>query len=208
MKPQETIVLIHGLWEAPFMMNVLGYRLAKQGYLVKYFHYHSVIKDITANREKLFNYLQPLENQVVHLVGHSLGGLLILKLLEKHSLENVKSIVLLASPVNGSVASKAFIDKFYAKLIFGRSLPALVEGVQVEAEQQVGVIAGTGGMGVTQYFIKIPKPHDGVISVKEAELQGANEMITLPVSHFPMIFSRQVAENIVEFIQTGQFIAR
>jgi hypothetical protein len=71
--------------------------------------------------------------------------------------------------------------------------------------QDIGVIAGTIpiGMGLVTGGPKLP--HDGTVSVEETELRGATDAIIMRESHLSILMSKQSAEQVIIFLQTGRF---
>jgi len=206
MAERETIVLIHGLWETPLNLRFLGFHLKKSGFDVKYFKFRSVSCDLSENTQKLFNFLKSINCKRIHLAGHSLGGLVVLELLEKYSVENIGHSVIFGSPVNGSVVVREMSKNYLGKKIYGRSFDTLCNGLGLLCKYNVGVIAGIGGKGLGQFFADLPKPHDGAVSVKETQLGDSTDFIQLPTSHFTMLFSKKVALEISEFSKNGKFL--
>jgi len=206
MAERETIVLVHGLWEIPLNLRFLGFYLKKSGFNVKYFKYRSVFCDISENTQSLFQFLKSINCKRIHLAGHSLGGLIVLELLEKYSVANIGQSVIFGSPVNGSVVVREMGKNNIGKKIYGRSFDTLCNGLSLLCEHNVGVIAGIGGKGLGQFFADLPKPHDGAVSVEETQLSGASDSICLPTSHFTMLLSKKVALEISEFFKNGKFL--
>src|SRR6266851_4483903 len=118
------VVYVHGLWLTGIEGGLLRKRLARDlGAETRAFSYASVTSSITANAQALGRYLSELRADTLHLVGHSLGGLVILKLFE--SGEGAAQlppgrIVLLGSPLNGSRAAQNLARLPFGKKILGR----------------------------------------------------------------------------------------
>jgi len=203
----KTIVLVHGLWETAFYLRILGHRLKKSGYNVQYFSYSGVSCELTANVESLFKLLETLKTEDIYLVGHSLGGLVVLGLLAKYSALNVRCSVIFGTPVNGSSVAKAFGKSYLGSRMMGSSYAALCNGARLLSDQKVGVIAGIGGKGLGQFFAKLQKPHDGVVSVSETVLPNAVDSACLTSSHFTMLLSKSLADEIISFFKTEKFIS-
>jgi hypothetical protein len=51
----------------------------------------------------------------------------------------------------------------------------------------------------------LPRPNDGLLTVKESAFPAAHEHLVLPVSHTGMMFSRTVARQIAAFLNAGRF---
>jgi pimeloyl-ACP methyl ester carboxylesterase len=144
----------------------------------------------------------------VHFVGHSLGGLVLLRLLERFPDLPPGRVVFLGTP---SVASKAVT----AVARFGWLVPLLGACVTEElmsphsrrwtADRELGVIAGTRALGLGQFFARFDEPSDGTIGVSETRLPGAADHLELPVSHMGMLLSARVAEECAEFLRHGRF---
>ncbi len=150
----------------------------------------------------------------VHLIGHSLGGLVILRMFELGLLAPDRfsgdfcRIVLLGSPVNGSQSGQRLARLWPTKFLLGAA------GAEVQLRQQprqwmhstqVGVIAGTRPRGLGQFLHSRPEPHDGTVTISETELAGAADRIILPVSHTGMLMSESVADQIAAFLAQGRF---
>ena len=77
------VVYVHGLWlrghEAVLLRRRLGRVLDAE---TRSFAYSSAGATVTDNAMALKNYLSQIPADTLHLVGHSLGGLVILKLFE------------------------------------------------------------------------------------------------------------------------------
>lgn len=203
--PIETIVLVHGLWEKPFHLKLLGFYLSRYHYDVQYFSYSPIKHNLAENTKLLFDFLKMIKTKKLYLVGHSLGGLLIVELLESYALFNVVRSVIFGSPVNGSAVARAFGKSKLGNKMLGNSHAALCDGVRFLCRHQVGVIAGIGGRGMGQFFADLPKPHDGAVAVSETKLLGATDSLSMELSHFTMLFSTSMVSKIVSFLKVGKF---
>ena len=110
-------VYVHGLWLHGWEGALLRRRLSRQvGCVARVFRYPSVTADLAANAHALARFLAALRTDTLHLVGHSMGGLVILKCFSSEvSADGLQRdgralppgrIVLLASPVRGSRAAQ------------------------------------------------------------------------------------------------------
>ncbi|MGH8115609.1 MAG: esterase/lipase family protein, partial [Rhodanobacteraceae bacterium] len=82
METKEAVVFVHGLYMTGLEMSWLRLRIAHAGFETHQFHYHTVLAPVRANAEHLADFIASLDAQTLHLVGHSLGGLVILRLFE------------------------------------------------------------------------------------------------------------------------------
>ena len=82
MKPN--VLLIHGILMNPLEMRYLGTQLEKLGFNVHYVYYQSVLKTPEQNAKVIHDKITKLNLPDLHLVGHSLGGLIAATYLLKH----------------------------------------------------------------------------------------------------------------------------
>src|SRR5271169_4029389 len=98
---RTVVIYVHGLWLTGIEGSLLRRRLARDlDAETRAFSYASVKSTVTANAQALEKFLLELRADTVHLVGHSLGGLVILKMFERGAgaLLPPGRIVLLGSP--------------------------------------------------------------------------------------------------------------
>jgi pimeloyl-ACP methyl ester carboxylesterase len=205
------IVYVHGLWLTGLEGGLLRRRLARDlNATTRAFSYPSVNLSVTANAQALARFLLDLRVDTLHLVAHSLGGLVILKLFELKQDANLPPgrIVLLGSPLNGSRTAQNV-----ARLPFGRAI--LGQGVRDELltlrerrwnqQRELAVIAGNLSFGLGRLVGRHRAPSDGTVFVEETRLAGASQHLILKVSHTGLPFSASVARATGTFLRTGRF---
>lgn len=177
------------------------------------FHYPSIsgaMADITTRlAERIRSVVHDLGAERVHLVGHSLGGIVIYRTLERfHDLPPGR-VVFLGTP---SVTSRAAIGahdrlRWAAKLLGTCVAEELLtdHGRRWQIDRDLGIVAGTRRMGLGQYFARLDGENDGTVSVNEARLPGATAFITQPVSHMGLLLSARVARETGAFLKEGRF---
>ena len=151
----------------------------------------------------------------VHIVGHSLGGVVALGYLAGDPDRRIGRVVLLGSPVAGSQAAHALGRWHGAGLFLGRSIANWQSEDHQRRRRQldrrfcVGAIAGSrplpSPLGLTRFIVRLPAPNDGVVSVDETRLPGLSGHIVLPVSHSGMLISSRVARQVAAFLRLGHF---
>jgi len=206
----QTVVLLHGLWFSGYILFVLARRLRRQGFTVHAFSYPSVRADLSTNAERLAGFLDTLDADTVHLVGHSLGGILIRALLHRHPRQKPGRIVTLGTPHGGSRVAQHLSRHVFWRLAMGKSVEQLLAGAPQHWSpplREIGVICGTRSFGLGRLLYRsLPRPNDGLLTVKESAFPAAREHLALPVSHTGMLFSREVADQVESFLVSGGFL--
>ncbi|MFW5816336.1 MAG: esterase/lipase family protein [Wenzhouxiangella sp.] len=203
---RASVVLVHGLWYGPVSLALMARRLDARGFRCHRFSYPTLARSLAANARALFDYARSLEVETLHWVGHSLGGLVILRMFDEWSGLPPGRVVLLGAPVQGSAAAGRIAEMKIARPVIGQARSALEYGFShAPARRQTGVVAGTRSMGLGRMFEKLPLPHDGTIAVAETRLAGAADSIELPVSHTGLVLSAEVVSAVAAFLRRGRF---
>jgi hypothetical protein len=206
-----TIAYVHGLWfvgiEGHWLRRRIAGELAAEH---RTFSYPSVTVHGAANVAALGKFLSSLRADVLHVVAHSLGGVLVANLFENPLSLPPGRVVLLGSPVNGSRAAQNLARIPGGRTILGRTVQDEVlpgRHRRWNNAHEVGVIAGASAHGLGRLLGKLDVPNDGTISVAETDLPGATDQIVLPVSHSGMLFSALAAKQAAAFLRDGRFAA-
>lgn len=204
----ETVVLVHGLWMHGIALLAQRHWLAQSGFVAKTFSYPSVRKTLDENSQLLARYLSAFHGSVIHLVAHSLGGLVVLNMLAQASPPSLKRIVLMGSPCGGSYCASVLLRIPLLAALVGRSIRDASGRTlwDVPAGVEIGVLAGNRSFGLGRMIPGLPRPNDGVVSVKETLLAGCCDAITLPVSHSEMLISKTCARQAGHFLRNGRFL--
>ena len=220
----ECVVLLHGLARTAASMAQLEEALTDAGFAVANIDYPS--------REHAIEQLAPLameeglaacrsrRAETVHVVTHSLGGILVRYYLAEHDLAEhdlaehdlpeLGRVVMLGPPNSGSQV----VDKLSALPGFGLwngpagfqlgtgedSLPRQLG----PARFAVGVIAGTRSLNpVFSRFL--PGPDDGKVALESTKLAGMQDFLALPHTHTFMMRSAEVIRQTIFFLRNGRF---
>lgn len=200
-------MLVHGIWMIGADLMLLRHRLQAAGFSCFVFRYPSLRKTPAENARRLQQFLNTLEADRVHLVAHSLGGMIALHLFEQNPDQCPGRIVLLGSPVQGSGVAHQLARHGLTRMLLGRSVKRalLGEGPGWRGDRSLGVIAGHKSMGVGQVTGGLEGPNDGTVAVSETHLPNATDHISVDVSHMGLLFSRRVADQVIWFLRKGQF---
>lgn len=185
-------------------------RLQRAGYAVQAYSYPTMRLDLAENSARLHQYCGRIGGGRVHLVGHSMGGLVALQAAPLLPGPCRGRIVLLGTPFGESYAARALQRLPGGCALLGRSMGGwLAHPVSPALDGwELGVIAGSGGLGLGRVIARgLPQPHDGVIHVDETRVPGMRDHVVLPVSHTQMLVSQRVLELVVAFLRDGNFDA-
>ncbi|MEQ1776188.1 MAG: alpha/beta fold hydrolase [Burkholderiales bacterium] len=208
MPANEHVVLVHGLWMHGAVMGWMARRIERSGYTVHCYTYPSVRMSLAENARRLAVFCQTLNARPLHLVGHSLGGLLIARMLDEPHRLDIGRVVLMGAPFVDSFAARRLSRVRLGCMAVGASIGEWLRGARPEslADYDIGVIAGNRGVGLGVVMAPdLPEPHDGTICVSETMVPGARDHIVLPVTHTQMVFSLLMVRQVCEFLRRGSF---
>jgi hypothetical protein len=206
------VVYVHGLWLTGVEGGVLRKRLSRVlSARTAVFSYPSVRRDITANAAALLDFLVRLRANKLHLIGHSLGGLVILKAFESAVATSLPPgrIVLLGSPLLGSRTAQRVAALPFGRAILGKAVREELLSARERywhGPRELGVIAGDLRVGLGRLLGRHDSASDGTVFLDETRLEGANDHLILRVSHTGLPFSREVAQQAGAFLANGRFI--
>lgn len=203
----EHIILLHGLWMRGFALALLDKRLAEAGFVVDRFDYMSVVSSQERIVERLHQDMQRHVPDAVHLVGHSLGGLLALKACRDAAGLPPGRIVCLGSPLKGSAAARGFAGFGHGgEALLGHNRELLEHGMERwDGTREVGMIAGRVPIGLGAMLAHMEGEHDGTVAVAETQLPGLADHCVVETSHTGLLLSGDAAQQVVHFLQNGRF---
>jgi len=205
-EPQSKIVLVHGLWNRGWSMAAMAKRLRARGHDVLVFSYATRSDCLDGHADVLHVFLSENKAEEMHLVGHSMGGLVILNLLNRFDDVPPGRVVLMGTPVRGASIVKRLEKLPGQKLMFGKARDNLLQGFQhTPTEHETGMIRGTRALGLGRIAGRRSEPNDGSITIRETELDGLKDSVELAVAHSEMLVSAEVVEQIEQFLLHGVF---
>lgn len=210
----ECVVMLHGLARTHRSMAPLERAFEERGYRVVNVDYPSRSRPIAELADRYvaagLEACSARKGEKVHVVAHSLGGILVRSYASRHGAEAFGRVVMLAPPNQGSevidsLAGLPGFAWFYgpAALALGtgpQSVPLALGPVSFEA----GVVAGTRTVNPVLSLL-LPNPDDGKVSVERAKVEGMADFITVPHSHPFIMKDPAVIEQCLRFVETGRF---
>lgn len=203
-----SVVGVHGLWMRGASMAVLRARFERHGFAFHDFSYASVATSLADNAAALAAFVDRVPGNTVHLIGHSLGGVLACAMLENGLPARLGRIVCLGSPLKGSRAAARLARWPGGQRLIGKCLcdvQARGGFAAWPAGVEVGSIAGRWPFGVGRLFGAFAEPNDGTVAVAETSIAGLADHIVLPVSHVALLWSSAVAAQAEHFLLHGRF---
>jgi pimeloyl-ACP methyl ester carboxylesterase len=209
------VVLAHGYNKGPTDMATLEKNLTELGFQVIVLDLPLTFSEIkkasavfTTNLNQIISDLE--EDEIIHLVGHSTGGLVIRYFLTTaENIDQIGRCVLIATPNQGSqlatIADKTvpLFTKIFKTL---RSLkPQNLEQLNLEmrAEVELGAIAGDKSNLLLGNLLK--QANDGRISVESVNYSGLKAFIVVSYGHKEIHYQSETAKLVANFIKHGSF---
>jgi len=205
---RETVLLLPGLWNPSWTVRLLARRLASRGFRPMCYRWDTTGATFEESARTLHGFVSRIGAEPLHLVGHSLGGLLVRALLHYHHGEvPAGRVVTLGSPHGGCRTARRAVSYGPLRRLTGRAVDELASGVPSEwrlPEREVGTVSGTIGLGLGRVFPGLEQPNDGVVTEEESRLPGAASR-SVRVCHTQLLASSRVARLVAGFLADGAF---
>ncbi len=202
------VLALHGWGMSGLAVRPWCASLRHAGFQAQAFSYRSLAATLDENALALAAAVAALPGRgPVHLVGHSMGGIVILHTLARHRLQRLGRVVLVGTPFQGSAVADRMQVLRAGRWLLGRSIVQWrpTGAPQLPPALEVGTIAGTRPLGMGRLVARLPAPHDGTVTLAETCVPFATASLVLPVTHTEMLFSQAVKTQIAHFLRTGAF---
>jgi len=211
--PAEKVVLIHGLARTPRSMSKMAKTLGEAGFEVTNIGYPSRsyrIEELSLIvRESIACEMVGVER--VHIVTHSLGGILVRYIQQNFPLENIGRVVMLSPPNQGSEVVDKLGDMWLFKLVngpagsqLGTSPESFLEGLGA-VDFELGIITGDRSINWI-LSLMIPGKDDGKVSVERARVGGMDDFKIVHATHPFIMKKKSVIREVVAFLNSGNFL--
>jgi pimeloyl-ACP methyl ester carboxylesterase len=205
---KKNVLLIHGILMNPLEMKYLGKQLDNAGFKVHYVYYHSVLKTPAQNAQSIHKKIKQLNLPDLHIVAHSLGGMITMHLFDQFDDIPKGKVVMLGAPVNGSWIAQQIQDWPVISPLLARSMPSALSGENIpdwKNKRDWGMIAGTKNQGLGLLTGGLPNEGDGTVMLEETHHSKQTAHTTVKRSHTGLLFSKEVATLTANFLKTGKF---
>ena len=202
--------MIHGLGRGPGSMMLMANRLEAAGFapfLLGYRSRHVVPSEAQADLARQLDRLAP---EGCDLVGHSLGGVLALRL-KMADPDRIGRVVQLGPPNLGSPMAAFFRDVRLVADLMGPALERLaaadmgLDALPPEIARDLGIIAGSAPLEPLSTFWGIAEPSDGMVPLSSAlGVDHADAIVTKTV-HGMLPLSLGAARQVAAFLHDGHF---
>lgn len=205
------IIVLHGLARSDKSVSRMKRHLETAGFYTIAMNYPSTRASVPQNAEYLHEVLQSLHGiDKVHLVGFSMGGIVVRQSLSAHPEPRLGRVVLVGTPNQGAELATMMKDWWAFKTILGPSGQDLVAGPEGIAPQlpappcEFGIIAGCRGTN-DGYNPLIPGDNDGTVSLESTRLAGARDFMVVRALHPAMMSTASVHRATEYFLRHGRF---
>ncbi|OWZ82707.1 alpha/beta fold hydrolase [Natranaerobius trueperi] len=206
------VILVHGFNSSFHDMSFLSDYFKNRGYLVyspnlptRFASFHkctTIFEDCTNDYLNKCNYFNPK----IHLVGHSMGGLIIRNYLARNTIDNIGRCVLIATPNKGTKLADLLclyspINKIHKPLDVLVTYKKLL--YESNSSLELGIIAGTKSSWPFSLLLK--NDNDGRVEVESTKMSNAKDFLLLPFGHKDIHHRTVTAQYIDNFLGTGRF---
>ena len=231
----EAVVFIHGFWASPANLFPLSMRVRRAGYKTSLFGYNSIGKSPAQNAKDFARFIERIDARTVHIVAHSLGGIVVKHFMDKHPMASIGRVVMIGTPLKGSEVAQHFIQYDAAKYVLGRSVERglLGDAPPWPKDRPLGMIAGQQGFGLVT-LLKMAdsyisekasgrknlelgraainaaiagdgEPNDGLVNLSETMSDEVTHRYELRQGHTGMLLSNETAKAALCYLQHGNF---
>ena len=205
MKKDGTIVLLHGQGRTRLSMMILSRRFRSAGYQTVNFPYNQTIDSLDEISDQLIDFIRKkVKTKNYHLIGHSLGNVIIRDAFQKEYPDGLGKVVMLAPPNQPAHLAKRLKKNLIYRVFTGDSGQKLSEEKFYRdlpvPTVPFGVIAGNKGQRLT-----FSEPNDGLVSIESTKLDGMADWILLHHGHTFIMNCKDTFDQCQHFIEHGHF---
>jgi pimeloyl-ACP methyl ester carboxylesterase len=195
---RECVALVHGFLANNTVMWLLARRLRHRGYSTRMWGYWNHRCSLLVHADRFSKELKALDADpridTIHLVGHSMGGIVVQAALDRYRPEKLGRLVMLGSPSRGSFVATRMASTF------GRLLKPVAE-LTTDSESLVNRLPFPAGVEIGAIAAK----YDALVSEESTHPEAPHEHIVLPTWHTGLVLRSDTADLVAGFLATGRF---
>lgn len=208
----DGVILFHGIARTRYSLRGMARYLRGKGFLVECIGYPSTRKDMRGIAEEINPAVQAFASRItgrLHLVGFSMGGLVVRTYLDAFRPEKLGRVVMIGTPNQGSEVADFFKNWRLFRLMYGpagQQLTTDCQNIPHISDCEVGIIAGNYSIDPLGSYI-IGGENDGKVSVESTRLTGMKAHVVMPFSHTFLPLKAAVWRFVECFLRQGNFPA-
>lgn len=197
-RPGEVVVLTHGFMANRWLLAPLARRLQQRGWQTQVWGYQSLTPSVLHHGRKFSGLLGQLDADAdvhrIHVVAHSMGGIVTRAALAEQMPSKFGKLVMLAPPNRGSFVATATAS------LFGRVFRPVAE-LTTRPESLVNTLAEPQGIDIGVIAAGL----DQLVTLDSTRLAGPHQHVVLPCMHSSLLFRRDAAALTAQFLERGTF---
>ncbi|MGI3899473.1 MAG: esterase/lipase family protein [Janthinobacterium lividum] len=211
----DGVLLLHGIARTSASMRALQRALEGEGYAVLNLDYRSRHLRLDALADAMHPAVARFADAYpggLHVVAHSMGGLLARVYLARNRPARLGRVVMLGTPNGGSEVADALRGCPLYRLVFGPAGQQLVttpdEVLRLsfgEVDYDLGVLAGDRPLIPLAAGLLLPGPNDGKVTVASTRLLGMADHCTVRTSHTRLVSHPEAIAATLRFLRHGRF---
>lgn len=211
---QECVVLLHGMGRTKSSMNKMSKFLSNNNFTTYNLGYpsrsHKIAKLAEIVHKDMTARLSTNEYSKINFVTHSLGGIVLRALIEKHTITNIGRVVMLSPPNQGSEVADKLGGTYFYELATGPAGNQLGTGADSvpnklgSVDFELGVIAGCRSINPILSSM-IPGDDDGKVSITRTKVRGMDDFIIVNATHPFIMRDKEAMDETLHFLVHGKF---
>jgi hypothetical protein len=211
---RENVILLHGLCRSSSSMIFMERALSEAGYKILNVNYPSRSASVSKLGEDVVGTAvadcQRAGATAIHIVTHSLGRILVRSYLSQNPVSNLRRVVMLGPPNQGSEVVDTLGSLRMFRLIngpAGSELGTETNSTPIRlgaANFCVGIIAGDRSINWINSRM-IPGSGDGKVSVERTKLEGMTDHVAIHATHPFLMRNKTSIRQTIHFLRSGRF---
>ncbi len=208
------VLLLHGIARSPAALARLERTLQAQGALTLNLGLPTRRLPLEALARETHRALAGFvaDGAPLHIVTHSMGGLVARAALTQHRPAGLGRVVMLGPPNAGSEVADLLARTWPYRRFFGPAGAQLVtcqdgalRRLLGTVDYPLGVIAGSRSIYPLASCLALPGPNDGRVTVAATRTAGMADHLVVPVAHPFLPGDPEVIRQVLHFLRQGRF---